>query len=106
MVGSVDKLIATAPRSAPVSGARRNLLLIGAISLNGFRTFSPYAHGFARIAACVPSLRPADPAYNAARTLDTGAPGRHEAGAALMVFPELGISGYAIDDLLLQDDPA
>jgi NAD+ synthase (glutamine-hydrolysing) len=64
--------------------------------------FTPYAHGFARIASCVPALRPADPAFNAAHTLELVRNG-HEAGVALMVFPELGISGYAIDDLLLQE---
>lgn len=63
---------------------------------------SPYRHGFVRIAACVPTICIADPADNAARTLDLVRKG-HEDGVAVMLFPELGISAYAIDDLLHQD---
>ena len=63
---------------------------------------SPYRHGFVRIAACVPTIRIADPKDNAARTLDLVRKG-HEQGVAVMLFPELGISAYAIDDLLHQD---
>jgi NAD+ synthase (glutamine-hydrolysing) len=63
---------------------------------------SPYRHGFVRLAACVPQIALADPAANAAETLTLVRQG-HAQGAALMVFPELGLSGYSIDDLLLQD---
>ena len=63
---------------------------------------SPYRHGFVRIAACVPTISVADPAENVARTLEQVRQG-HAQSAALMVFPELGVSAYAIDDLLLQD---
>lgn len=63
---------------------------------------SPYRHGFVRLAACVPETSLADPAANAARTLGLVRQG-HDQGVALMVFPELGISAYSIDDLLLQD---
>jgi NAD+ synthase (glutamine-hydrolysing) len=62
---------------------------------------SLYRHGFARVAAAVPHLRIGDPEYNAQRTLELA--GRaSDAEAALVIFPELGISGYAIDDLLHQ----
>ena len=64
--------------------------------------FSPYSHEFVRIAACVPRIEVADPAFNAERTLELLRQG-HEEGIALMVFPELGLSAYAIDDLLHQD---
>jgi NAD+ synthase (glutamine-hydrolysing) len=64
--------------------------------------YSPYAHDFVRVAACVPTLSVADPAANAAETLALLKRG-DAAGCALMVFPELGLCGYAIDDLLLQD---
>ena len=64
--------------------------------------YSPYAHDFVRVAACVPTLSVADPAANTAETLALLKRG-HEAGVAVMVFPELGLCGYAIDDLLLQD---
>jgi len=63
---------------------------------------SPYRHGFVRIGACVPTICIADPKDNARQTLDMVREG-HEQSVALMVFPELGISAYAIDDLLLQD---
>ena len=62
---------------------------------------SLYRHGFGRVAAAVPHLRIGDPEYNAQRTLELA--GRaSDADAALVIFPELGISGYAIDDLLHQ----
>lgn len=64
--------------------------------------FDPAAHGFARVAAAVPRQALADPATNVRRTLEL-----YEqavaAGAAAVVFPELGLCGYSIDDLLQQD---
>ncbi|MDQ1077718.1 NAD(+) synthase [Pseudoroseomonas cervicalis] len=63
---------------------------------------SLYRHGFARVAACTTRCSIAHPAANAAAMLEA-ARRAHEQGAALVVFPELGLSGYAIDDLLLQD---
>ncbi len=63
---------------------------------------SLYTHGFARVAACTIEARPGDPAANAKAILaEAGL--CHEAGAVLCVFPELCLSSYAIDDLLLQD---
>jgi NAD+ synthase (glutamine-hydrolysing) len=62
---------------------------------------SLYEHGFVRVAAAVPHVRPADPRFNADRTLAL-ADWAADEGAALVVFPELGISAYAIDDLLHQ----
>ncbi|HEX4672069.1 MAG TPA: NAD(+) synthase [Solirubrobacteraceae bacterium] len=59
---------------------------------------SLYSHGFARVAAAVPNVRIADPAFNAQRTLEL-ARGASDQNAALVLFPELGLSGYAIDDL-------
>jgi NAD+ synthase (glutamine-hydrolysing) len=64
--------------------------------------FSPYRHEFVRIAACVPGLAVADPVFNGAETLALLKRG-HDQSVGLMVFPELGLSSYAIDDLLLQD---
>ncbi|WP_114947470.1 NAD(+) synthase [Microvirga calopogonii] len=64
--------------------------------------FTPYRHDFVRIAACVPRIEVADPAFNVDRTLELLRRGDQER-IALMVFPELGISAYAIDDLLHQD---
>ncbi len=64
--------------------------------------YSAYAHGFARVAACTLPVAIADPASNAARTIEQ-ARACHDDGVAVAVFPELGLSGYAIDDLFLQD---
>ena len=63
---------------------------------------SPYAHGFVRLGVCVPRLKPADPAYNMGHMLELAAQGAAE-HAAVLLFPELGVSAYAIDDLLLQE---
>ena len=62
---------------------------------------SVYRQGFVRVAACRPRSEVADPEFNLARTLELVREG-HEQSVGLMVFPELGLSGYAIDDLLLQ----
>ncbi|MBV9655895.1 MAG: NAD(+) synthase [Acetobacteraceae bacterium] len=63
---------------------------------------SLYTHGFARVAACTVRCALADPAANAEAVLASAAE-CDRAGAALAVFPELALSGYAIEDLLLQD---
>lgn len=63
---------------------------------------SLYSHEFVRVACCVPRTRVADAAYNLAETIRLARIGDRE-GAAIMVFPELGLSSYAIEDLLLQD---
>ncbi|MGY4304074.1 NAD+ synthase (glutamine-hydrolyzing) [Bradyrhizobium sp. USDA 4369] len=63
---------------------------------------SIYRHGFARVAACVTASSVANPAANAAAIL-AAARACHDQGAAVAVFPELCLSGYAIDDLVKQD---
>jgi NAD+ synthase (glutamine-hydrolysing) len=63
---------------------------------------SCYAHGFARVAACTIPVAIADPATNAATVL-AEVRGCHDEGVAVAVFPELCLSGYAIDDLVMQD---
>ncbi len=64
--------------------------------------YSAYAHGFARVAACTLPVAIADPAANARAVLEQ-AKECHENAVAVAVFPELCLTGYAIDDLLLQD---
>lgn len=64
--------------------------------------WSAYRHGFARVAACTVPVAPADPERNADTVL-ARVRELHDQGVALAVFPELGLTGYAIDDLLLQD---
>ena len=61
-----------------------------------------HSHGFVRVAACTPAVAVGDPGFNAAQTLDLAKAG-HARGCDLMLFPELGLSAYAIDDLFLQD---
>ncbi|MBV9830583.1 MAG: NAD(+) synthase, partial [Marmoricola sp.] len=63
---------------------------------------SAYDQGFARIAACTIPVAVADPAANAAAVL-AEVRACHDEGVAVAVFPELCLSGYAIDDLFLQD---
>jgi NAD+ synthase (glutamine-hydrolysing) len=63
---------------------------------------SIYCHGFARVAACTIASNVADPSANATAILDA-ARACHEKSVAVAVFPELCLSGYAIEDLLLQD---
>ena len=64
--------------------------------------YSSHTHGFVRVAGCTPRVHVGDPGANAEETLALMREGetRH---LDLMVFPELGISAYAIDDLHLQD---
>ena len=63
---------------------------------------SIYRHGFARIAACTIRSALADPAANAAEILRV-AREADARGAAVAAFPELALSAYSIEDLLLQD---
>ena len=61
---------------------------------------APRRHGFVRVAAATPVVHVADPAANAeehARLIRQAG----EKGVDLLVFPELSLSAYAIDDLHL-----
>jgi len=60
-----------------------------------------HTHGFVRLACAAPRLKVADPAFNLAETLPL-LKRADENGASIALFPELGLSAYAIDDLLLQ----
>ncbi|WP_296166102.1 NAD(+) synthase [uncultured Brevundimonas sp.] len=63
---------------------------------------SARTHGFVRVAAATPVVHTADPVANAEEHVAlirlAG-----EQGVDLIVFPELSLSGYAIDDLMMQD---
>jgi NAD+ synthase (glutamine-hydrolysing) len=63
---------------------------------------SIHTHGFVRAAVCTPAVLPGDPGFNAAETLRMARQGDVES-CDLMLFPELGLSAYAVDDLFLQD---
>ncbi|HYD26619.1 NAD(+) synthase [Brevundimonas sp.] len=62
---------------------------------------SPTTHGFVRVAAATPVAYTADPAANAEEHMalirQAG-----DRGVDLLVFPELSLSAYAIDDLVMQ----
>lgn len=61
-----------------------------------------YRHGFARVAACTIPVQIADPVANGRTVLEI-ARECHDRGVAVAVFPELCLTGYAIDDLVMQD---
>jgi NAD+ synthase (glutamine-hydrolysing) len=63
--------------------------------------FNLYAHGFARVAVATPRCKVADPAFNAAETIALAKQAAAK-GAALVAFPELGLSAYTCDDLFQQ----
>ena len=63
---------------------------------------SLYAQGFARVAAVTLPVHPAQPLANAEEII-AAARSCDERGVSIALFPELCVSGYAIDDLLLQD---
>ena len=64
--------------------------------------YSAYRHGFVRVAACTHHTVLADPAANAESVVRL-ARACHDEGVAVAVFPELTLSGYSIEDILLQD---
>jgi len=63
---------------------------------------SVYGHGFLRVAACTLRTAIGDPVANAASVLRV-ARECAEDGVGLAIFPELTLSGYSIEDILLQD---
>ncbi len=67
--------------------------------LSPFRSL--YRHGFFRVAIATPVVSLASPAENARETVRL-ANAAAERQAGLVVFPELGITGYANDDLFFQ----
>jgi len=64
--------------------------------------YSAYRHGFVRVAACTIHTAIAEPAANAESVLRLASE-CHDDGVALAVFPELTLSGYSIEDIVLQD---
>ncbi|GGF50638.1 NAD(+) synthase [Microbacterium sorbitolivorans] len=70
--------------------------------MTDFDFLSAYRHGFARVAACHIPVAVADPATNARAVLDAAKQLDSDA-VAVAVFPELCLTGYAIDDLVMQD---
>jgi NAD+ synthase (glutamine-hydrolysing) len=71
------------------------------MKLSEFPFQSIHRHGFVRVATSTPKVRTADVAFNTAAVLDQ-AQAAHDAHVDLVVYPELCVSSYAIDDLHLQ----
>lgn len=58
--------------------------------------------GFVRVAAATPPVHLADPSANAQEII-AAARTCVDQGAAVVVFPEMSVSGYSLDDLVLQE---
>ena len=64
--------------------------------------YSAYRQGFVRVAACTHHTTLADPVANADSVLRI-ARQCHDDNVGLAVFPELTLSGYSIEDIVMQD---
>ncbi len=83
---------------APESGSRSALISVTPPDDGGNIGFLERMQGFARIAAAVPTCAVADVATNAEATLALWRRA-HDEGCAVVVFPELGLTGYTARDL-------
>ena len=63
--------------------------------------FDMHTHGFVRVATSTPKVRTADVAYNTEGILEQ-ARKAHDQSVDLLLYPELALSSYALDDLHLQ----
>ena len=63
---------------------------------------SIYRHGFVRVAACTGRVAIADPPVNAELVLRSARECSEE-GVAVALFPEMTLTGYSLEDLVLQD---
>ncbi|WP_120078753.1 NAD(+) synthase [Aurantiacibacter odishensis] len=63
--------------------------------------FDMHTHGFVRVATSTPKVRTADVAYNAAGII-AQAEMAHEQNVDLLLYPEMCLSSYALDDLHIQ----
>ncbi|UYY59464.1 NAD(+) synthase [Sphingomonas sp. S2-65] len=64
--------------------------------------YALHHQGMIRVGVCTPAVRVADPLANARSAIALAQEGDAQ-GADLLVYPELNITSYAIDDLHLQD---
>ncbi|WP_232475927.1 NAD(+) synthase [Flavisphingomonas formosensis] len=70
--------------------------------MSGERFYSIHAQGLVRVAAATPAATAGDVPANIEATLAMAREGAAQS-TDIIVFPELGLSSYAIDDLHLQD---
>jgi NAD+ synthase (glutamine-hydrolysing) len=61
-----------------------------------------HRHGFLRVAAATPTASSGDIPFNVEQTIALAKAGQKR-GCDLIVFPELNVSSYAVDDLFLQE---
>ena len=64
--------------------------------------YSAYHQGFVRVAACTLHTALADPAANAESVLRV-ARACHDDHVGIAVYPELTLSGYSLEDIVMQD---
>ncbi|TVQ27567.1 MAG: NAD(+) synthase, partial [Spirochaetaceae bacterium] len=70
--------------------------------MNALPFDSLYRHGFVRVSVAVPVVRVSDVAHNLDATVVL-AREADRAGSLVVVFPELGLTGYSNDDLFQQE---
>ncbi|RPF70674.1 NAD(+) synthase [Aurantiacibacter spongiae] len=63
--------------------------------------FDMHTHGFVRVATATPRVRTADVAFNS-RAIIEQAKAAHEQSVDLVLYPEMCLSSYALDDLVMQ----
>ena len=63
--------------------------------------FDMHSHGFVRVATSTPKVRTADVEYNMRGILEE-ARRAHERNVDVVLYPELSLSSYALDDLVIQ----
>ncbi|MGB3797025.1 MAG: NAD(+) synthase, partial [Alteraurantiacibacter sp.] len=63
--------------------------------------FDMHTHGFVRVATSTPKVRTADVAFNAEAIIEQ-AQMAHEQDVDLLLYPEMCLSSYALDDLVIQ----
>ena len=63
--------------------------------------FDMHNHGFVRVATSTPKVRTADVAFNAQAIIEQ-AQMAHEQHVDLLLYPEMCLSSYALDDLVIQ----
>ena len=93
-----------APLAGPTHLSKTSSLKQKASSMSDSATHpfhNMHTHGFVRVATSTPCSRPADVGYNTDGVI-AEADKAHAQNVDLVVYPELTLSSYAIDDLLLQ----
>jgi NAD+ synthase (glutamine-hydrolysing) len=82
-----------------VAMPRKRRYVAGMAKVHPFHSI--HTHGLIRVGACTPCATVGDTIANAEATIALAKDG-HKQGADLLVFPELSLTSYAIDDLHLQ----